>query len=116
MEADERERFIQGLHDVADFLARHPSAPLPQTLTVYSFAQTKDALVSLVRAFGNVDKNAEGSYYWISKQFGPIRYEVNIEREKVCAKKVVGKQLVPAYEKDVVEWTCADSLLATEAE
>ena len=40
-----------------------------------------------------------------------LRYQLSIEREVVCAKKVVSTEWVPpaeGYARDIVEWVCDD--------
>lgn len=108
----ERQKFVQGLRECADFLDQHPDLPIPGSVTSFCcFANSKEELASFARSMGNCEKHAEGNYFWIERKFGSIRYEINIERAKVCVRKVVGTITVPAEEKDVVEWECEDSLL-----
>lgn len=110
---NERNEFIQALRDLALFLECHENAPIPDFTSICTFVQTKEQLVALIRHIGKVEKDAAGSYFWIEKRFGAnLKYEVNIERAKVCERKVIGTQTVPAHEEEIVEWECHESLLA----
>src|SRR4051812_4960505 len=106
---EEREAFIQGLRQFADFLERTPAAPLP-TRTMNAYVESKEALVAVAKS-GSFEKAVLDYWFMLRKRFGPISYELNIEREKVCERRVVGTREEPAKTVEIVEWECAESLL-----
>ena len=111
----ERQGLIDGLRAFADFLEQTPDAPTPYGSGQYdAFAYTKEQLNEFrVAVGGKLDKKATGDYFFLQKTFGPINYDINIARERICEKIVTGKRIVPAVperEEDVVEWKCGEVL------
>lgn len=83
-------------------------------------AMQKEWMKSLVRALpGKVEKEHFGNSFQISKRFNEhVEVTFAASRDAVCTKKVVGtesvpERTVPAYEREIVEWECNDSLLAS---
>lgn len=108
-----RAAFVKGLRDCADFLEAHPSVPAPWSAELNVFANGKDAMAVVARE-ATWDKAYVGDYFALRQQFGPVRFDVNCNREVVCRKVVRGTHVVPAQpEREVedVEWECGDSLL-----
>lgn len=109
---DERRKvFIQGLRDFAEFLELNGNAPAPYNITGNVFCVTKAEFTEAARHLGHATKDANGEYFWLTKKFGPIAYEVNIARNEICKRKVVGVRDVPAHTEEIVEWECAESIL-----
>lgn len=111
--ADDRKEMIQGLRDLADFIEQNEAAPVYGGLCLDVFVETPEELATITKRMGYVEKRGSGSFFYITKRFGPVRYEINIAREKVCIKKIVGTKTIPEHTEDVVEWECAESILAT---
>jgi hypothetical protein len=109
--SDERQALIQGLRDFADFLESNEGVPTPCGSGFDAFVQTKEELAAAARAIGNSTKEVLNQWYYLHKAFGPVRYDVNIAREKVCVKKVIGTKTVPQHTEEIVEWECSDSIL-----
>ena len=86
-----------------------------------AFVADKAGLLEAVRSIGKVEKDAFGALFYIRKNFGPIHYDINVLREQVCERIVVGQRTieavpaVPKHEEDVVEWRCG-SLFGDERE
>ena len=54
------------------------------------------------------------SAFGFKRMFGPITFIVQIPREVVCERKVVGTREVPAreaYSEEIVEYVCPESFL-----
>jgi hypothetical protein len=108
-----RVAFIQGLRDLANLLDLFPDLPVPYSpMAIDVWADDKEELAVLVRGKGTWDKIAESSYMVFRKDFGHVRYDINIAREKVCEKVVVGVEIIPARPAtkeqivDKYEWKC----------
>lgn len=109
----ERTQFITAMRELADFLESHESAPLPSYMTVNAFVEDAETFKAVTRSLGRVEKRARDEYFWLVKPFGStIAYEVNIRRDKICRKISEREELVPAQIRKVVEWECAESVLA----
>lgn len=111
---NEREATIQGLRDLALFLECHDKAPLPFVYQMTAFVEDDADLREVALAVGSANKEFNHEWLYLKKQFGPVGYAVSIQRERVCAKKVVGVREVPAHTEEIVEWSCSESLLAAE--
>ena len=112
-----RAAFITGLQDIAAFLIDHPDLPVPYGMEFFSvWVHTKDEIAELVRGKGKWDKQAAESYMYFRKTFGPINYDINISRDQVCEKVVVGQTVIPARPAtpeqviDKIEWKCTPVL------
>ena len=114
-----RGQFIQGLRDLADFLDQHPAVPYPPYVQLNVFCQTKDEIAAVARAGGGWAKEYNGPWFYLKKTFGPdLELHIDIDREQVCRKVVIGTRHVdaqPAHDVEEVEWVCDElTLLATE--
>jgi hypothetical protein len=127
MKYKEAQELAAGLRELADFVDAHgvelPTFTLNST---YNFlyddyngrtAKEKARICAKTLAKGGrADKNFEGNYLELSRNFGPIKVEFNVAREQVCNKRVVEviehpKRVIKAWKEEVVEWDCIDPLL-----
>lgn len=109
-----RTEFIAGLRELADFLEKHRAAPLPVGY-LNAFPDDDIDLASIARAIGSAEKDFNGDWLFLNKQFGPIQYAVSIKRERFCEKRVIGTRIVPAspeHEEEIFAWDCVESILA----
>lgn len=126
-EAKRRANFIQALRDFADFLDKHPGVLVPSTTTPFNvFPATKEDLVKIAK-LTSWKKAYTGPWFCLTKEFGTdelggplLTLEVNVHRETVCRKVVVGTRIVPAVEaqpareEEVTDWVCSEPLLKGE--
>lgn len=130
MKYKEAQELEAGLRELADFVRDH-GVELPTTFgltSTYNFlyndyheggrtAKQKARIVAKVLAKGGkAEKNFEGNYLELTRKFGPIKLEFNINRELVCEKRVVEviehpESIRKAWTEEVVEWDCIDPLL-----
>lgn len=114
-----REEKIEGMRDTLDFLEENPVVPLPYFGGLDAYADTEDGddISIIARAMKPVEKITDSpTYFRLQREFGPITLSVNFPHEQVCEKVVVRTELVPAqlidaYEKEIVEWKCPESIL-----
>jgi len=114
LELQRRTSEIAGLRELADFLEVHPNVPMPYVSTVNAYVRDREALQRVVREVGSVEKGADDNYMYVRRQFSGVSYEINIRRELVCAKRVVGTRTVPEHTEEIVEWDCGSILGETE--
>ena len=115
--ASERDMYIAGLRELANFLDRHPDLPVPCAGAHNAFARSTTELAVCARTPGvHWTKGASGLYFYLSVEFsGMHSYKLNLMRELVCRKVVTGTRMqpaVPAREIEEYEWVCNDQLLA----
>lgn len=116
-EAVARREFVTGLREMADFIEAHAHIPLPWPGSQNAFVSDKAELAAIAKACGGRwAKNATESFFYIKKPFsGGHSYEVNISRESVCRRVVVGTRIEPAQPEQEVEdvrWVCDEPLLS----
>lgn len=119
----EREEFIKGLNDFADHLTTHPELNVPDLGTIYIFAHNKESFSKQARALGKAEKSSSGSYFNVTRNFGPFKVQVTAPHQAVCERVVTGtrkvvKKVYPniepteeIVEEDIVEWICPESVL-----
>lgn len=119
---DNRQEWIDGLKALTEFLDSHPAAPLPYLGTMNAFVETKEEMAEAARGIGGkIAKDSLDNFYYLRKEFGPIGYHVNIEREKICKKVVIGTRTIPATPErtipaspeiveEITEWQCGEIL------
>jgi len=122
--AAERILFINGLHDLADFLHNHPDLPLPYgDLSCWDHgAESIESASKIARALGTFEKKEGVSYLYLNKEFGPIQLQYAFPRSAVCERVVVGtreveREVTPTHdrvfemvEEEIVEWKCPSLL------
>lgn len=113
-EITQRVAFINALRDVAHFLETHPAVDVPQYTQFNVWLYTREKMAEQARA-ASWQKEFSGDYAMLKRQFGGgVSFEVNIERDKVCRRVVVGTETIPAQparEVEKVEWVCEEALL-----
>ena len=107
---DARQAYIDGLHQIADFLAEHPEVPLPAmgdyasgeyapTLTIYtqlSRGDTRDQrtkLADIARAMGRAEKSTRHEFA-IWRRFAGVVLAAYADRDEVCDRVVTGTREV----------------------
>lgn len=111
----ERQAFIQGLRQLADFLEQHEVIPVPEfERSIMVFIESAEAFKTYARHMGHAHKDFVEEWIQLRKTFGPITYTLTMERAKICTKTVIGMRDVPAHQEEIVEWSCSDSILAEE--
>lgn len=119
---DDQLDYIHGLEVFAAFLRGHPNVPRPASVFFNSFVQTKEDFLQAVEGIGYSEKRNNGTYFSFMKKFGKfIIFEINVPTGQTCKKIVKGVERVegyvqPAYDREVIEWECEDSVLATAVE
>jgi hypothetical protein len=109
----ERDQFIRGLREAADFLDAHPELEVPSTLlTVNVFVESKDELMAMARGSGKWDKGGNDNFFYLTREIGSVKYDINVQRTQVCKRVVVGTEVIPQQVVEKVEWICDEPLLA----
>ena len=112
----DREGYIRGLRELADWYEAHPDAEAPLIPVATVIASTKDELAQWARWLAPCRKGAIGdTLIGVARQFGPISFAVSAYRTEVCTRRVVGteeipERTVPAHTKEIVEWECPSFL------
>lgn len=118
VEAERRAAFVRGLRELAECLERTPEIPVPYGTLLNCFVGSREHVAQIART-GPWQKRYVDTWFTLTRDFaGGVRLDVNVERVQVCERVVVGTETVPAqpaHEVEIVEWRCADSLLAPEA-
>ncbi|MFI5223675.1 MAG: hypothetical protein ACHQX3_05420 [Nitrospirales bacterium] len=120
----ERELYVQGLRELADFYQNNPDVPIPW-LTHDNYAvDSKADAEAVARGLRTFEKDGNDSYLHLTKKFGNIVAKFVFTRTNVCVKKVVGVKTVPAAfieahtiparTEEVVEWECSPLLVPKE--
>jgi hypothetical protein len=108
-----REAFIDGLRQIADFLAEHPEVPLPYiSSSTHTGGETRNALeiylwgrdemATVARALGQAVKSTHerlGNFY-LTRRFAGIDLVASVPRDEVCQRVVVGTSEVEVEEPD----------------
>lgn len=105
----DREQLIDGLRRMADFLEANPCVKEPLCeLTLNAFVHTREELAGQAR-LADWEKAWYGDWFALRRSFGPVRLDVNIERELVCRRVAKGTRTIPAQPERTVEdfdWVC----------
>ena len=114
---EKRAAFVRGLREFAEFLETTPEAPLPVASSFNVYADSANDFAKFGRTVGGyLEKHFLENWVYLTRRFGPIRYEINIERPKVCERRVVEtrvipEMVIPEQTVEVVEWVCAEPIL-----
>jgi len=114
--SDGREELIQGLRDFATFLEQRPNLATPHGGYFDIWTLTKEDFVQMTREMGDASKRVGSGWFCMARKFGPIRLELNVPREQVCRRVVMGTRWVeevhvPGHDEDVVDWQCDEPIL-----
>jgi len=126
---DNRQAFIDGLHQIADFLAEHPEVPLPylggdiragiprHCLPIYlvSGPQREDLAV-IAKAMGSASKvvDPDGDRFYVTRRFGAITLAASASRDEVCERVVVGTKEVTREVPDPAALAAVPKVSVTE--
>ena len=109
---EDRQAFIQGLRELADFLETREAVPLPNGFfSRYTFPTD---FAAAAKALGSFEKAPSKDFFGAERKFGPITLRVFTDRSAVCTRKVVGTRTIhaePERTVEVVEWECNESIL-----
>jgi hypothetical protein len=118
------QEYADGLRQIAAFIELHPELPLPSGQIDNYATDTKEEAAAVIRALGKCTKEYGDAYMTISRGFGGIALRFVFARSRVCTRKVVGVETIPAVfveahtvpasTKEIVEWEC-EPILAAEA-
>ena len=122
---ENRHEVITRLREFADFLEANPEAPAPwaDCIRFDVFALSKQEFVRYAKVIGGHLQKVPGysGVMVLRRLFGKIQYDINVAREQVCERVVVGKktvaavEAVPEHEEEITEWRCT-SILQPEVE
>ena len=108
---DNRQAFIDGLHQIADFLAEHPEVPLPAlgsfvsgsyepTLAILTqvprAGEDRDQraqLAEIARAMGKAEKSTQHEFA-VYRRFAGVILAAYADRDEVCTRVVTGTREV----------------------
>lgn len=110
-ETNDRQAFIDGLHQIADFLAEHPEVPLPymggdvragvarHCLPIYLVSRDgsqRDDIATIARAMGRAEKvfGEDNDRVYVLRRFGAITLTASADRAEVCERVVRGTREV----------------------
>lgn len=108
-----RKMFADSLREFAAFIESHEDVPLPVMPRFDTFFYAKEDFQNAVKAVGGeLEKKGDyGSLMVVRRTFGPLQFDLNIDREQVCERVVTGTRKVeavtiPEHEEEIVEWKC----------
>jgi len=129
---DKRQAFIDGLHQIADFLAEHPEVPLPYlgnsvtlgintpSLPIYLVAKDgtqRDAIATIARAMGKAEKLTDGdpgARFYVWRKFAGIALVASADRDEVCERVVTGTREVTREVPDPEALAAVPKVTVTE--
>jgi hypothetical protein len=125
--AKRQQEYVDGLYDLADFLATHPDfIESYGGLYIGHRVTDPETLKEMVKsARGRWTKQYDDYDFNMSRQFGPHEINLYIPRDEVCEKIQTGTRTImvpdpdrPLIEKEIptYEWKCNPSILADNSE
>lgn len=130
MSTDEtRQAYIDGLHQIADFLAEHPEVPLPHlssyvdgqyapVLSIYLVTpgEQREPLAEIARAMGTANKTADDrtGRFVVWRQFAGIKLLASADRAEVCERVVTGTREVTKEVPDPEALAAVPKVTVTE--
>lgn len=120
------DEFVKSLRELADFYEAHPGLKPPGNMSqgVFTiFPSGKDEMAVHARELGTCEKQVtETMFYLIRKKpIGLFTLQAAEWRSTLCERVVVGTEtvpeqvveakVIPAYEREIVEWRCPESIL-----
>jgi len=122
-EQKEREDFIQGLRDLADWYEASTEVRAPWYLGIRIYLDDKEEARAVAKSSqGGIDKIYDDGNLSLRKEFGGVvRFSAVADRKDVCTAKVVGTEEVEVTDysqplpkkkevREIIEWEC-DPLL-----
>ena len=94
---NDQRAYVDGLHELADFLATQPELLDRATFSrseFYIFAWDAPTFARLALALGTATKRSDNTHYNVERKFGPILLQVTARHEVVCERVVVGSETV----------------------
>ena len=116
----ERQDFIKGLRDIADYYKANPSLPIPSTAEInVSATDSLEEAARLARLLAPCQKQHGSAVFVLSKRFAGVTLKFAFWRSAVCTRRVVGykdvpEEVRPAHQQEIVEWNCEPILQDTE--
>jgi hypothetical protein len=110
---------VTGLRNLADLVDANPRlAEQLVASSFYIFPNNVDEFALASHDLGGLrKKTADDSWFNVSREFGGgLVVEVCLSRGSACERVVVGSEhieeaVIPAHDKEIVEWRCPPSLL-----
>ena len=117
--------FVRDLRLMADVLEAHPEFGTPcgyLTVSIFPHANNpKLHAATAIRSLGNVNKIYDGEDFRLEKKVGMHTLWLWYQRQEICQRVVIGRELVPAqperviaatpeHEREIVEWACSPVL------
>ncbi|WP_433078977.1 hypothetical protein ACQP1P_38855 [Dactylosporangium sp. CA-052675] len=134
MTTDDREAFIEGLHQIADFLAEHPEVPLPNmssyvggryvpSFSIYTHCvdptnrsdsrDQRTKLADIARAMGRAEKSTDFEFA-VWRRFSGVVLAAYAERNEVCERVVTGTREVTKEVPDPAALAAVPKVTVTE--
>jgi len=133
MELNRNRKHAKDLRKLADFYEAHAVDtwlhPAGGSLHVSLFYWDDKSFARAIKGMGG-NKVVDESYATVSRKFGDITVDMNIQRRHVCSKAQIGtthvpeqtvaaveaqpEQTIPAHEEPVYKWDCAPFLAGKE--
>lgn len=127
-----RQEYVTGLRKLADFIeslnvteAEQGEVPVMSGFwfghKLQGFVHSKEDIAIWARTLGSFEKQFDSNYLELNKRFSEnVSIEVNVTRNVICERVVVGKKTVPEtyipskfvaeHEEEIVEWRCPEDL------
>lgn len=122
-----RQAYIDGLHQIAEFLAEHPEVPLPHlssyvgdtygpVLTIWLLREARESMADVARAMGKAEKWADDrtGEFKIYRQFAGIKLIASAHRAEVCERVVTGTHEVTREVPDPEALAAVPTVTVTE--
>jgi len=109
--------YARGLRAIADWYEAHPDIPVPHTseIGVYGVEETREEAARIALALAPCRKEHDEGAFRLARDFDGLTLKFVFARSAVCARRVVGYRVIPAWPErvvEVVEWDCEPSVLA----
>jgi hypothetical protein len=128
MPETERQSYIDGLHQIADFLAEHPEVPLPYlssnetgryepVLPIFIVSgDQREQLAVIARAMGTAEKAVHESLprFQVVRRFAGIALVASADRGEVCERVVTGTREVTREVPDAEALKAVPKVVVTE--
>ena len=114
--------YAHALRAIAEWYEAHPDMPVPpKEIGVYGVTETREEAARIALALAPCQKWHGGEFFRLTREFGGVILKFVFMREAVCTRRVVRTEEVPeqvieAHVREIIEWECEPSLLATEEE